>query len=39
MEDRRRRFSQDTAYGCLRHYRFRHPDTSEWMQVTRLEVA
>jgi hypothetical protein len=39
MEDRRRRFAQDTAYGCLRHYRFRHPDTREWMQMTRLDVA
>jgi len=39
MEDRRRRYVQETAYGCLRHYRFRHPDTCEWMQVTRLEVA
>jgi hypothetical protein len=38
MEDRRR-FSQEMAYGCLQHYRFRHPDTREWMQVTRLDVA
>lgn len=37
MEDRR--CSQDTAYGCLRHYRFRHPNTREWIQVTRLDVA
>ena len=36
MEDR---FSQERAYGCLRHYRFRHPDTGEWVQVTRLAVA
>jgi hypothetical protein len=38
MEERRH-CSQDTAYGCLRHYRFRHPDTREWIQVTRLDVA
>jgi hypothetical protein len=39
MTDHGHRFSQETAYGCLRHYRFRHPDTREWMQVTRLDVA
>jgi hypothetical protein len=39
MADHGRPFSQDTAYGCLTHYRFRHPDTREWMQLTRLEVA
>ena len=39
MADHGRRFSQETAYGCLRHYRFRHPDTGEWRQVTRLEVT
>ena len=39
MADHGRPFAQDTAYGCLTHYRFRHPDTHEWRQVTRLEVA
>ncbi len=39
MAHTRRRFSHDTAYGCLTHYRFRHPDTDQWVQVTSLEVA
>jgi hypothetical protein len=37
MEDRR--CSQETAYGCRQHYRFRHPDTRAWMQMTCLDVA
>jgi hypothetical protein len=32
-------FSDDTAYGCLTHSRFRHPDTGEWVQATSLQLA
>jgi hypothetical protein len=33
------RFTHDMAYGCLTHYRFRHPDTGEWVQTTSVQVA
>jgi len=39
MADHGHPFAQDTAYGCLTHCRFRHPDTREWRQMTPLEVA
>jgi len=39
MADHGRPFAQDMAYGCLTHFRFRHPDTRAWRQVTPLDVA
>ena len=39
MADHDRPFAPETIYGCLTHYRFRHPDTREWRQVTPLTIA